>query len=179
MSAVPPPPLPGRHPGREGHRPVTGGIVKGTVFRYTATMEYEITDYVTAEEYMEMRKLMGWGEFPLEQAAEGIRHTTYLRAFRKEGALIAFLRMLWDHGYVVYLADVIVRPEYQGQGLGRALMDDAMAYIGSMLKPGHKVMVSLMAAKGKEDFYKKFGFAVRPDEGHGAGMCRWIEGTVK
>ena len=139
-------------------------------------MEYEITDYVTAEEYMEMRKLVGWGVFPLEQAAEGIRHTTYLRAYRKEGKLVAFLRVLWDHGYVVYISDVIVRPEYQGQGLGRALMDDAMAYIKSILKPGHKVMVSLMSAKGKEDFYKKFGFIVRPEGDHGAGMCQWIEG---
>ncbi len=125
---------------------------------------------------MEMRKLVGWGVFPLEQAAEGIKHASYLRAFRKEGKLVAFLRVLWDHGYVVYIADVIVRPEFQGQGLGRALMDDAMAYIKSILKPGHKVMVSLMSATGKEDFYKKFGFTVRPTEDHGAGMCQWIEG---
>ena len=138
-------------------------------------MEYEITDYVSAEEYIELRKLVGWGEFPLEQAAEGIRHTTHLRCFRKDGQAIALLRVLWDHGYVVYIADVIVRPEYQGQGLGRALMDDAMAYVRSMLRPGWKVMVSLMSAKGKEEFYKKFGFIVRPDEDHGAGMCQWIQ----
>ena len=139
------------------------------------SMEYEITDYVTAEEYMELRKLVGWGLFPLEQAAEGISHTTHLCCFRKDGLAIGLLRVLWDHGYVVYIADVIVRPEYQGQGLGRALLDHAMAYIRSVLKPGRKVMVSLMAAKGKEDFYKKFGFFTRPDEAHGAGMCQWIE----
>lgn len=33
-------------------------------------MEYEITDYITPEEYMEMRRLVAWPEFPLEQAAE-------------------------------------------------------------------------------------------------------------
>ena len=36
-----------------------------------------------------------------------------------------------------------------------------------------------MSAKGKEDFYKKFGFTVRPDEDHGAGMCQWVPSTVK
>ena len=85
------------------------------------------------------------------------------------------MRVLWDHGYVVYIADVIVRPEYQGQGLGRALMNHAMEYIRGMLKPGWHVMVSLMSAQGKEEFYKKFGFITRPDESHGCGMCQWIE----
>jgi hypothetical protein len=35
-------------------------------------------------------------------------------------------------------------------------------------------MVNLMAAQGKEGFYKKFGFAERPNDGHGAGMSLWI-----
>ena len=137
-------------------------------------MDYEITDYITPEEYMEMRKLVGWTEFPIEQAVEGLKHSTHLCVFRKDGKVIALARVLTDHGYVVYIADVIVRPEYQGQGLGRALMNNVMDYIKSQLKPGYKKMVSLMAAQGKEEFYKKFGFVSRPNEQYGCGMCQWI-----
>ena len=36
-------------------------------------------------------------------------------------------------------------------------------------------MVSLQSAKGKEEFYKRFGFATRPTEEHGCGMHRWME----
>ena len=89
---------------------------------------------------------------------------------------IGLVRVLWDYGYVVYIADVIVRPEFQGQGLGRVLMNNAMDFIKSQLKPGYKVMVSLMAAKGKEEFYKKFDFIERPSEKYGCGMCQWLEG---
>lgn len=32
-----------------------------------------------------------------------------------------------------------------------------------------------MAAKGKEEFYKKFGFRVRPNEKDGSGMMINIE----
>jgi Predicted acyltransferase len=138
-------------------------------------MDYEITDTITPQEYMELRQLVGWSLFPVEQAAEGLKRTTHLCCFRKEGKCIGLLRVLWDHGYVVYIADVIVRPEYQRQGLGRVLMNNALEYIRSNLKPGWRVMVSLMAAKGKEEFYKKFGFFTRPDEEHGSGMCQWIE----
>ena len=140
-------------------------------------MDYEITDYITPEEYMEMRKLVGWTDFPMEQAEQGLKHSAHLCVFRKDGKVIALARVLTDHGYVVYIADVIVRPEYQGQGLGRALMNNSMDYIKSQLKPGYKKMVSLMAAQGKEEFYKKFGFFTRPDETHGCGMCQWFSST--
>ena len=137
-------------------------------------MEYEVTDYITPEEYMEMRRLVEWSEFPMEQAVEGIKHSAYLCVFRKEGKVIALARVITDFGYVVYIADVIVHPEYQGQGLGRKLMNNIMDYIKSQMKPGYKKMVSLMAAQGKEEFYKKFGFVSRPNEMYGCGMCQWI-----
>ena len=138
-------------------------------------MDYEITDYITPEEYMEMRRLVEWSEFPLEQAMEGIKHSAYLCVLRKDGKVIALARVITDYGYVVYIADVIVRPEYQGQGLGRKLMEDVMAYIKDQLKPGYKKMVSLMAAQGKEEFYKKFGFVTRPNDMYGCGMCQWVQ----
>ena len=138
-------------------------------------MDYEITDYITPEEYMEMRKLVEWSEFPLEQAEQGLKHSSHLCVFRKAGKVIALARVLTDHGYVIYIADVIVHPDFQGQGLGRALMNNVMDFIKSQLKPGYKKMVSLMAAQGKEEFYKKFGFFTRPDETHGCGMCQWLQ----
>jgi GNAT superfamily N-acetyltransferase len=84
-------------------------------------------------------------------------------------------RVIWDRGYVVYIADVIVRPEYQGQGLGREVMTSIMNEIRGYLKPGYRIMISLMAAKGKEEFYKKFDFIGRPNEMTGEGMFQWIE----
>lgn len=139
-------------------------------------IDYEITDSITPEEYMEMRRLVGWSEFPLEQAAEGLKNSSYLCCFRRDGKPIAMTRVIWDHGYVVYLADVIVRPDCQAKGLGRDLMNRVMAFInGTVLKPGYRVMVSLQAAKGKEEFYERFGFAPRPTEEHGCGMHQWLE----
>ncbi|MCR4685763.1 MAG: GNAT family N-acetyltransferase [Lachnospiraceae bacterium] len=139
--------------------------------------EYEITDQLSAEEYMEMRLGAGWKEFPIEQAQIGLQNTSILCCIRKDGRPIAFGRVVSDHGYVAYIADVIVRPEYQGQGLGRTIMNRLISEIRAGLKPGYKVMITLMAATGKEAFYEKFGFTKRPDETHGCGMHQWIEAT--
>ena len=77
---------------------------------------------------------------------------------------------------MVYIADVIVVPEYQGQGLGRVVIEMLMTRIKADLKPGYRVMISLLAAKGKEAFYNKFGFVDRPNENFGCGMHQWLEG---
>ena len=132
-------------------------------------------DYISPEEYMELRRKVGWMEFPLEEAKNCVENAYMVLCVRdEEDKAIGVVRLLWDGGYVAFLSDVIVVPEYQGQGLGRELMEHVMAFIRSELKPGYKFMVSLSAAKGKEDFYKKFGFNVRPNEDVGPGMYQWF-----
>ena len=138
-------------------------------------IDYEVTNYITPEEYIEMRRLVEWSAFPLEQAAEGIKNTFILICFRVDGKPVALGRAVSDRGYVVYIADVIVIPEYQGNGLGRKIMESLMEQIKASMKPGYRIMISLMAAQGKEKFYNKFGFVDRPSEFYGCGMHQWIE----
>ena len=139
-------------------------------------IDYEITNYLTPEEYMKMREIAGWSLFPLEQAEQGLKNSFILVCLRKDGKPIGIGRAVSDQGYVIYIADVIVSPEYQGQGLGRTIMEELMTRIKATLKPGYKVMVTLMAAKGKEEFYNKFGFVNRPSERFGCGMHQWLDG---
>ena len=48
-------------------------------------MDYEITNEITTEEYMELRGIVGWKLFPLEQAEEALKHTAYLCCLKKDG----------------------------------------------------------------------------------------------
>ena len=133
----------------------------------------EITNTLNPEEYLEFRKSVGWDVFPIEQAEAGIKHS-YPICIRDNGKPAAMCRIIWDHGYAVLIVDVIVRPEYQGKGLGRLVMETGLEYIKAQVKPGYKIMISLLAAKGKAEFYKKFGFIERPNEMVGPGMFQWF-----
>jgi GNAT superfamily N-acetyltransferase len=84
-------------------------------------------------------------------------------------------RVISDGGYVVYIADVVVNPAYQGMSIGRLMMEDIMTFIKNNLVVNGPVMVNLMAAKEKEGFYENFGFLARPGEGTGAGMTLWVK----
>ena len=137
-------------------------------------MDITITNTITTEEYLGLRQAVGWSVFPAEQAESGLQNS-HVICFRDNDKAVALGRVIWDHGYSVLIADVIVAPEYQGKGLGRKLMEAIMEYIRSLLKPSYRIMISLMAAENKQGFYKKFGFIERPNEFFGPGMHQWIE----
>lgn len=82
-------------------------------------------------------------------------------------------RVIGDGGLVYYIQDVIVLPEYQGKGIGAQLMEAVMAYLRAHAQ--HKTIVGLMSAGGKEDFYRRYGFTLRPNEKLGAGMTIFWE----
>ena len=134
----------------------------------------QYVDYITSEEYMELRRKVGWCEFPLEEAQAGIDNAYMILCARDDEKAVGVVRLLWDGGYIAFLSDVIVDPEYQGKGIGRELVESCIDRIKSDMKPGYKVKMCLLAAKGKEPFYEKFGFAERPNEKLGAGMDQWL-----
>lgn len=134
----------------------------------------QYVDYITSEEYMELRRKVGWCEFPLDEAQAGIDNSYMILCARDEGKAVGIMRLLWDGGYIAFLSDVIVDPQYQGQGIGKTLVNSCIRKIKEDMKPGYKVKLNLMAAKGKEPFYEKFGFEERPNNNLGAGMDQWF-----
>ena len=67
-----------------------------------------------------------------------------------------------------------VIPEFQGQGIGKKLVEAVIKRIKDDMKPGYIVNLNLNSAKGKEPFYAKLGFVERPNEDAGAGMNQWL-----
>ena len=131
-------------------------------------------EYITPEEYMRLRKTVGWVEFPLEQARACIEKAYMIMCVRDGEKAVGVARLLWDGGYIAFLSDVIVVPEYQGMGIGRKLVEASIRKLKEGMKPGYKVKLNLNSAKGKETFYEKFGFRVRPNEDAGPGMDQWF-----
>ena len=130
---------------------------------------------ITPEEYLELRRKVGWCVFPVEEAKAGIDNAYTVLCARDDDKAVGVVRLLWDGGYIAFLADVIVDPAYQRQGIGKHLVESTIQRMKADMKPGYKVKLNLMAAKGKEPFYERFGFEERPNDKLGAGMDQWFE----
>ena len=118
-----------------------------------------------------LRKDVGWEEHEINDITLALKNTLYsITAKNENNDVIGMARIIGDEGLYYYIQDVIVIPAYQNKGIGKMLMNRIMEYIESHKKKA--LFVGLMAAKGKEEFYKKIGFIERPAGNYGPGMCK-------
>ena len=134
-------------------------------------LEYNNT--LSAKEYCQLRSAVEWKPIIEEQAQSGLEHSDFIIACRDNGKIVGCARVFWDKGYIAYLADVMVAPEYQRQGIGKKLVSACISFIDRQLKDGWRIKIVIVSAKGKEPFYEKFGFEMRPNVNDGAGMQMW------
>lgn len=125
---------------------------------------------ISVADYNALRISAGWREIHPEQAAAGFAGSALIVPAQDGDKTAGTARLVWDGGYAALIKDVLVLPEYQGKGIGTAMVQQLLAYLQNQMKPGWSVSVDLMSAMGKENFYKKLGFASRPRENRGAGM---------
>lgn len=133
---------------------------------------YELIDRKpTAEEMTSLRKSVGWGIPDMDSMKKGLGNSLFGVCAIAEDKVIGSARVVGDGFTVFYIQDVIVNPEFQGIGIGMVMMNKIMSYISEHACTG--AVVGLMSAKGKEEFYERFGFWKRPDENFGAGMIQF------
>lgn len=130
-------------------------------------IEY-IEKFPSGEEYNYLRKCVDWEVYNIELVERSIVNSLYSLCVYDDGKIIGMGRIIGDKGLICYIQDIIVIPEYQGKNIGLEIMNYMMNYIKNNLDPTTRI--GLMSAPGKEDFYKKFGFIIRPNEVMGAGM---------
>ncbi|MBI3595555.1 MAG: GNAT family N-acetyltransferase [Nitrospirae bacterium] len=88
-----------------------------------------------------------------------LENTDYVFSAWDGPRLIGFARILTDRIYRATLWDVVVHPDYQGQGVGEALIKTILSH--PVLS---KVQKFWLNTRDKQAFYERFGF-VRSDQG--------------
>jgi len=138
-------------------------------------MGIKFENTISVDDFNFLRKSVGWSEIEKNLALKGIENALFIITAIVNGKTIGLTRVSGDGGYTIFITDVIVLPEYQNKGIGKQLMTKAMNFINeNYLEKGQSVFVNLMSAKGRESFYKQFGFEERPNETVGAGMAQWM-----
>ena len=114
---------------------------------------------LTAEEFILLWESV-WGNDPsLEQTRLAMEHTLFRVSVFDGDKIVAMARMNGDMGLDYYIKDVIVRPEYQGRGIGRMLINELLKFISENGVKDTDIFVELCAMPDKIPFYEKFGFS--------------------
>ncbi len=97
-----------------------------------AKLEYAFYDSkkaVTPAELRDLYRFTRWGRSrSLEDIARMLEGTTMCFSVRHGEKLIAFCRILTDFVFRGSLWDIMVHPDFQGKGIGSALIDYALSH---------------------------------------------------
>ena len=111
-----------------------------------------------AEEFIFLWETV-WGDGPsLEQTRLAMEHTLFRVSIYDGNEIVAMARMIGDMGLDYYIKDVVVKPEYQGKGIGRLLINELFKFIKENGVKDTEIFVELCAVPDKIPFYEKFGF---------------------
>lgn len=125
--------------------------------------------------YLTLRKSVNWKKLSVPQAKMALEHSLFtVCAYDEEGNAVGMGRIVGDGVVIDYIQDLVVRPECQGKGVGRMMLERLIKYVKSTKLDDTEIMLCLMCAKGREEFYKKFDFIARPTEALGPGMIQYI-----
>lgn len=128
--------------------------------------EYTLTEHLPmVEEYLAIRNAVQWSNPTVETAASALNGSLSCVCIRHNDKLVAFGRVVGDGSFTFYIQDMIVHPEHQGKGLGKAVMHRIMRYIQAA--GGEDAYIGLMAARNAVGFYEQFGFSARPESAPG------------
>lgn len=126
-------------------------------------IRFELADNgLTAEDFIRLKMAAGFIERPLEQAEKAVKNSLFNVTAICGGKVVGMGRLVGDGAMYWYLQEIIVQPEYQGKGIGKSIVNRLLEHIRSAAIPGTIIDIGLTAVKGKEPFYEKFGFTVRP-----------------
>lgn len=129
-----------------------------------------IDNQLTAEDFIRLKVATGFMDRPIAQVEKALANDLFDVSVLHDGKVIGMDRLVGDGAMYWYLQEIIVLPEYQGQGLGRRIVNRLLEYIKETALPGTKIEVGLTSVKGKEPFYEKLGFTYGS-----SGMKKQIE----
>ena len=122
------------------------------------------------EEFNYLYDAVGWGAYDNDITKQALDNTYYSVSVYDNNKIIGYGRLIGDTICFMYIHDIMVLPTYQNQKIGTLIMNKLLDKVNELKKINPDIRVYLGASKGKEGFYKHFGFVDRKDAGLGSGM---------
>ena len=136
----------------------------------------KVVNDIKAEDMYEMRRVLGWKEINLEQLKRGLKHTEYKVSVFENNEFVACGRIVSDYSCKGVLSDITVKPEYQGKGYGRVVLESLFEMVRNKIKLGERYQIEATPTAGNRDFYIKCGMKYKPENQDGTYL--WIEKNV-
>ncbi|HIT33506.1 MAG TPA: GNAT family N-acetyltransferase [Candidatus Faecousia intestinigallinarum] len=115
------------------------------------------------DQVLTLYKSVGWTAYTHRPEAlkAGLARSLAVVTARRDGELIGLARAVGDETTILYIQDVLVRPEYQRRGVGGALLNELLSRYPQVRQ---KVLLTDRTPETAA-FYRKLGFVPAEDAG--------------
>lgn len=122
------------------------------------------------EEFNYLYDKVNWGAYDIQTTKKLLDYTIYSVSVYENDKIIGYGRLIGDGIVFIYIRDVMVVPEKQGKHIGTQIMNKLVDKVKELKIENPYIRTYLGASKGKEDFYRKFGFITRKEANLGEEM---------
>ena len=135
-------------------------------------MEIEIRSEIPAtDQFWDLFQTTGWNEkygLSSDELMQALHSSWYVLSAYEAEKLVGLGRLVSDGVLHATVYELIVLPEYQGQGIGGQILEKLV----KKCKDSGIRDIQLFCAAGKREFYEKRGFVARPDDAPGTQYVR-------
>ena len=134
----------------------------------------EFLDTISVSDFQSLHILVGWKFLDNKVVEKSIKNSMIKVSCVENGKTIGIARVVGDgltHGL---LTDVIVHPDFQGKGVGKAMITYLLGKLQEYVnKNCDEFMLELTPTKDNAAFYVKCGFKHKPEEIEGCYL--WLK----
>lgn len=116
-------------------------------------MVYKYNESISPEAMADLRESVGWNRMEKEYGNPLMTSFFHIAVYDGD-QLVGFVDSVSNGVTDAYIQDLIVRPDYQGKGIGTDLMKKMIAN----LKEKHIYIISVIYEESLKPFYDRFGF---------------------
>ncbi len=116
-------------------------------------MIYKYNEPVSAKALLDLREAVGWNRMEKEYNNPLMTSYYHVAVYENE-ELVGYIDCVSNGVTDAYIQDLMVRPDYQGKGVGTELMNKMIKY----LKEQRIYIISVVFEERLKPFYDRFGF---------------------
>lgn len=119
-------------------------------------LQFKETRDIAAKDLEKLYNDNGWILYTkdMNTLVKAVSQSLYVLSIWKNNELIGLIRLVGDGFTIIYILDILVLKDYQGQGIGTELMNRTMA---KYKKVRQKILLTGNDPR-QHNFYKKAGF---------------------
>ena len=136
-------------------------------------IKVDIVRNLSSEDFQKLQISVGWKILKDKEVECSLKHSMFVSCAVIDGEIVGMARVVGDFATHGLLCDVIVKPEYQKQGIGKQIINDISMQIQTFVNERDEFILELLPTKGSLEFYKKCGFKHKPEQIE--GLYKWFK----